>query len=156
MLLTHLHPSLPPTCAVPVGTLSSTHTMEVPVDAMTTCDSTALDDPALLALPAYRPEIACVPIANALVAQVAVRLLPVPLNATAPQPLIVAPAAVNATVPVVALPVTLAVNVTMLPAVDGFAELTSIVVVGAGPAVPRVTLTVSAVEVEPRTSNVTP
>ena len=139
-----------------MGTLSSTHTVGFAVDAMTTCDSTALDDAALPASPAYRAEIACVPIAIALVAHFAVRVLPVPLNATAPQPLIVAPLSVNATVAVGALPVTLAVKVTMLPAVDGFAALTSIVVVGAGPGVPRVTLTVSPVGVAPRTSNVTP
>ena len=104
MLLTHVHASTVPTCTAPVGTLSSTHTVGFAVDPMTTCDSTALDDEALPASPAYRAEIACVPIASALVAHVAVRVLPVPLTPRRRSPLIVAGIG-DATVAVGALPV---------------------------------------------------
>ena len=65
-------------------------------------------------------------------AQVAVRALTVPpVKATALQPAIVEPSAVNATVPVGAVPLTVAVNVTLVPTIDGFAELASVVVLAA-------------------------
>ena len=53
---------------------------------------------------------------QALVLQVAVRLLPLPASATALQPLIEAPPSLKLTVPVGALPVTVAVRVTLAPA----------------------------------------
>ena len=61
-------------------------------------------------------------------AQVAVRALTVPpVKATALQPAIAEPSAVNATVPVGAVPFTVAVKVTLVPTIEGFAELASVV-----------------------------
>ena len=65
----------------------------------------------------------CVVALNVDVLQVAVRVLPAPVSATALQVPMVAPASVNATVPVGAVPVTVAVNVTLAPALAGLAEL---------------------------------
>ena len=64
-----------------------------------------------------------VPAASADVEHCAVRVLPAPASATAPQPAIVAPSTVKLTVPVGATPATLAVNVTDAPTTDGLAEL---------------------------------
>src|SRR5262245_1862506 len=69
----------------------------------------------------------CVPAASPLVLHAAVFELPLPASATAAQ--IALPPSVNATVPVGPLPVTVAVHVTLAPAVDGFSELASAVVV---------------------------
>src|SRR5690348_8414023 len=71
----------------------------------------------------------CVPALKALVLQVAVLLLAVPVgSATAPQPLTVVPSAVKPTLPLGALPVTVAVNVTLAPTSDGLAEGARLVV----------------------------
>ena len=59
----------------------------------------------------------------------AVRVLPLPVNATAEHPVIDVPPSVKLTLPVGATPVTDAVNVTLAPDNDGFAELASVVVV---------------------------
>jgi len=73
-----------------------------------------------------------VPAVNALVLQLVVFVLDVPVgSATAPQPLIVVPLSVNAAVPVGAEPVTDAVNVTLVPIMDGLAELAIPVVLAA-------------------------
>jgi len=101
--------------------------------AFTDCESGALVDAALLALPAYEATIECAPAASVEVVHAAVRLLPLPLKLTAVHPLIDAPSEVNATPPLGALPLTVAVNVTLPPAGDGFCELPRLVVVGAGP-----------------------
>jgi hypothetical protein len=69
---------------------------------------------------------------NADVLQVAVRVLPAPLSATALQVPTVVPPSVNLTVPVGALPVTNAVNVTLVPTTVGFAELETVVPEEAG------------------------
>lgn len=61
--------------------------------------------------------------------QVALRVLPEPLSATAPQPPMVVAPSVKLMVPAGALPVTCALNVTAAPAIDGFAELERTVVV---------------------------
>ena len=66
--------------------------------------------------------------ASAVVPQVAVRLLPLPLTACAVQPAMLPPSLVNATVPVGPLPTIVAVNVTLAPEVDGFGELANAVV----------------------------
>src|SRR5437762_4217079 len=87
----------------------------------------------------------CAPPASALVVQDAVRLLPLPAKATAEQPLIELGPSLKSADPVVLVPLAVAVSVTLVPTVDGFAELASVVVVGAPPEV--VTLTVSAVAV---------
>jgi len=72
------------------------------------------------------------PRARALVTHFAVRLLPEPESATAEQaPTGFAPS-LKLTVPLGKLPLTVAVKVTVAPAVDGFAELVSVVVVAAG------------------------
>ena len=69
-----------------------------------------------------------VPTLRLLVAQLAVRLLPEPLSATAAQPLIELLPSRKFTLPVGALPFTVAVRVTLAPAVDGLRELASVVV----------------------------
>ena len=56
-------------------------------------------------------------------AQVAVRVLPLPDSALAPQPAIVVPPLVKLTLPVGAMPVTEAVNVTLAAAGEGLSEL---------------------------------
>src|SRR5687768_8614446 len=100
--------------------------------------------------------MACVPLARLAVEQAAVRALPLPARASALQPAIATPFARNATVPVGAVPVTVAVNVTVEPATDGSAELTSTVVVGTGDAPGATTCTVAALPVADRTLNVKP
>src|SRR5271169_5881534 len=71
----------------------------------------------------------CVPAARLAVLQVAVFELPLPLGrATAPQPVSGLLSAVKPTLPVGALPVTDAVKVTVIPTVDGLAELARLVV----------------------------
>jgi hypothetical protein len=71
-----------------------------------------------------------------LVLHVVILELAAPAGSTiAPQPVIVVPPSVKRTVPVGALPATVAVNVTLAPTSDGFAELDSVVIVGAGPIV---------------------
>ena len=79
----------------------------------------------------------CVPAVRAAVEQAAVRVLPLPVRATAAQPAIEVPPSVKFTLPVGAFPVTVAVNVTLPPAVDGFAELAT--VVDDGPAAALIT-----------------
>ena len=76
----------------------------------------------------------CVAAVSALVLHAAVLLLPLPVSATAPQPLIEVAPSLKLTLPVGLLPVTVAVKVTLVPAVDGLFELESEVVVGVGPA----------------------
>lgn len=76
----------------------------------------------------------CVAAVSALVLHAAVLLLPLPVSAIALQPLIELPPSLKLTLPVGLLPATVAVKVTLVPAVDGFFELASVVVVGAGPA----------------------
>ena len=73
------------------------------------------------------------PAARPAVEQAAVPVLPLPMRATAPQPVIDVPPSVKFTVPAGALPVTVAVNATLAPTLDGLSELTSVVVVGPGP-----------------------
>ncbi len=65
----------------------------------------------------------CVAALNVDVLQVAVRVLPAPVSATALQVPIVAPPSVNLIVPVGDVPVTVAVKVTLAPALAGLAEL---------------------------------
>src|SRR5215831_13262317 len=78
----------------------------------------------------------CVPAINEFVLHVAVLVLGAPVgSATALHPLIVVPLSVNATVPVGAAPVTVLVNVTLAPAIDGFAELATLVVLVVKPIV---------------------
>ena len=81
-----------------------------------------------------------VPAARAEVAHAAVRVLPLPVSATAEQPATEEPPSMKLTLPVGATPVTVAVNVTPIPDVDGFSELDNDVVVGV-PA-PPITCTV--------------
>lgn len=76
----------------------------------------------------------CVAAVSAEVLQAAVLLFPLPTSATALQPVIEVAPSLKLTLPVGLLPPTVAVNVTRVPTVDGFLELTSVVVVGAGPA----------------------
>ena len=71
---------------------------------------------------------------SALVVHAAVLLLPLPASTMAEQPPIELPPSLKLTLPVGLLPATVAVNVTLVPKVDGFLELASVVVVGVGPA----------------------
>ena len=80
--------------------------------------------------------------------------MPLPARATAEQPLIELAPSLKLTDPVGLVPVTVAVKVTLAPAVEGLAELASVVVLAAP--LPLVTLTVSALEVAPRTMMFTP
>src|ERR1700681_3798846 len=81
----------------------------------------------------------CVPWLKALLVHAAVRALPLPVSATALQPLSALPPSVKATLPVGLLPVTVAVKVTLAPTVEGLSELTRVVLDGGGPtaAVPQ-------------------
>jgi hypothetical protein len=76
----------------------------------------------------------CVAAVSAVVMHVAVLLFPLPASATALQPLIEFAPSLKFALPVGLVPVTVAVNVTLVPTVDGFFELASVVVVVAGPA----------------------
>src|SRR6516165_5091081 len=73
----------------------------------------------------------CVPVARALVAHCAVRVLPLPPSATAEQLAIEAAPSLKFTAPVGAVPVTVAVKVTLAPAVAGLSEEPSVVVLAA-------------------------
>ena len=75
----------------------------------------------------------CVAAASALVLHAAVLLLPLPASAMVLQPLIEFAPSLKLTLPVGLLPTIVAVNVTLVPTVDGFFEVVSVVVVGAGP-----------------------
>src|SRR6266568_5166871 len=97
----------------------------------------------------------CVPVLKALLLQVALRVLPTPLSAAAPQPVSVLPPSVKLTLPVGALPLTVAVKVTLAPTVDGLAELVSVVVVAAVPPGAE-TDKVSALAVAERTCTLMP
>ena len=106
----------------------------VPPLPLTTCDSGALFEPALLASPPYIATMLCVPTVRLLVEHTALGVLPPPLSATALQPAIDDPPSLKSTVPVgAAVPKTVAVRSTLAPDVDGFNELPSVVVVGGSP-----------------------
>ena len=85
----------------------------------------------------------CVATASDPVVQAAVLLLPLPVSATALQPLIELAPSLKLTLPVGAKPVTVAVNVTFAPNVDGLSELATPVVL-----VPLLTTCDSAALVE--------
>src|SRR5258706_3724138 len=120
----------------------------VAVAVLTTCDSVALVETALVASPLYVATMLRVPAASALVEHAAVRVLPLPVSATAEHPAIDTPPFVKLTVPVGASPVTDAVNVTLAPATEGFAELASVVVVAVAP--PELTVCDTAALVDVR------
>ena len=70
----------------------------------------------------------CRPATRLVVLHVVVLLFALPAgNVTALQPLSVVPSAVKPTLPVGAVPVTVAVKVTLVPAIDGLAELATAV-----------------------------
>jgi hypothetical protein len=95
-----------------------------------------------------------VPVARVDVAQLVVRMLPLPASATAEQPLIEAPPSLKLIVPVGLLPVTVAVKVTVAPLFEGLSELANVVLVAVVP--PFVTLTVTALALAPVTMMFTP
>ena len=96
----------------------------------------------------------CTAAVRVLVVHAAVRLLPLPVTATAEQaPIDVAPS-LKLTVPVGFAPVTVAVKATFVPRFDGLEELISVVVVAVPPEV--VTLTVSALALAPVTMTLMP
>src|SRR5438046_4710870 len=72
----------------------------------------------------------CVPALRLLVLHAAVRVLPLPLRATAAQAAIEFAPSLKSTLPVGFVPVTVAVKVTLAPSAAGLAELASVVVVG--------------------------
>jgi hypothetical protein len=86
-----------------------------------------------------------VPDARPLVEHAAVRTLPLPTSETLAQPAIEIPASLKLTVPVGALPVIVAVNVTVVPYVDGFDELATVVVVVVWPPIDICTVNMFAV-----------
>src|SRR5947199_110227 len=96
--------------------------------------SGALLEAALPASPLYVATTLWLPTARALVLQLAVRVLPVPVRATVLQPLRALPSATKLTLPLGLVPLTLAVKVTLTPTVAGLSELVRVVVVGAGAA----------------------
>src|SRR5215467_2201698 len=98
----------------------------------------------------------CVPPARLVVLHAAVRVLPLPVRATAEQPLIELAPSLKLTVPVGDVPVTVAVNVTLAPTFDGLAELVREVVVAPPPLPDFVTLTVSALAEADVTVKLTP
>jgi hypothetical protein len=73
----------------------------------------------------------CVAALKALVVHAAVLLLPLPASAIALQPVIELAPSLKLMVPVGAIPLMVAVNVTLAPAVEGFFELMTVVVLGA-------------------------
>jgi len=96
----------------------------------------------------------CTPAVRVLVVHAAVRLLPLPANATAEQAAIDPAPSLKLTDPVGLAPVTVAVKVTFVPRFDGLEELVSVVVVAVPPEV--VTLTVSAPALAPVTMTLMP
>jgi hypothetical protein len=115
-----------------IAGFAEVETVAVEDSGVTTCDSAALLDAALPPSPEYAAAMLCVVALNVDVLQAAVRVLPAPVSATAPQVAMVVPPSVKLTVPVGALPVTDAVNVTFVPTIAGFAELETAVVEDAG------------------------
>ena len=122
--------ALPVTVAVRVtlvpttdGLLELDTTVVVADLALTTCDSGELLDEAFEPSPEYAATMLCVPVVSAAVLHAAVRALPDPVSATAPQLAMLVPPSVKLTVPVGALPVTVAVKVTLAPTIEGLAEL---------------------------------
>jgi hypothetical protein len=75
----------------------------------------------------------CVAALSVLVLHAAVLLLPLPASVMALQPLIEFAPSLKLTPPVGLLPTIVAVNVTLVPTVDGFFALASVVVVCTGP-----------------------
>src|SRR5262245_3761264 len=98
--------------------------------------SGVLSDGPLPGSPAKRAMTPWLPTASVFVLQIAVRVLPLPVSVTTLQPGIVLPLSMNAMLPVGFAPMTVAVNVTVMPTSAGFAELTSVVDVGAAPEPP--------------------
>ena len=97
----------------------------------------ALVDVLLLASPEYFAAMLCVPTASVVVAQVAVRELPLPAARLTTAQLAMEPApSVKLTLPVGAAPVTVAVNMTLAPLAAGLVELTNVVIVVAAPPPP--------------------
>ena len=96
----------------------------------------------------------CAPAVRVLVVHAAVRLLPLPVNATAEQAAIDVAPSLKLTVPVGLVPLTVAVKVTFVPRFEGLEELMSVVVVAVPPEV--VTLTVSALALAPVTMTLMP
>src|SRR5256885_417040 len=72
-----------------------------------------------------------VPWLSVLVLHCAVRTLPEPVSATAPQPVIELPPSVKLTLPVGLAPVNDALKVTLAPTVDGLSDLDNVVELGA-------------------------
>src|SRR6266545_3936619 len=102
------------------------------VTLLTVCESAVLLDGAFVASPPYVAMMLCVPALSALVVHAAVRLLPLPDNATAEQPASDVAPSLKLTDPVGLAPVTVAVKVTFDPTVDGFGSDAMVVVDGAG------------------------
>jgi len=84
------------------------------------------------------------PVPRPFAVHAAVRVLPLPVSATALQPEMAVPPSVKLTVPEGLLPVTVAVKVTLAPTIDGLSELATVVALGT-----LFTVCISAVLVEP-------
>src|SRR5208283_1516324 len=116
--------------ATPPLAASATLTLEA---ELTVRCSALLVEAALYASPPQLARMLCPPTARPEVVHAALAAD----KATALQPAIVLPSALKATSPVGALPATVAVKVTEVPAVEGFCELCSVVVVGETPLTPN-------------------
>ncbi len=88
--------------------------------ACTVCTSTGEVAAALLGSPEYVAVMLCVPAVSVALLHVAVRVLPVPVSATALHKMFVP--SLKVTVPVGAVPVTVAVKVTLWPTIEGLRE----------------------------------
>jgi len=129
--------AMPLTVAVKVTTTPAVDgvsdvTMPVVLTTLSTVsESVALLEVAFVASPLYLAVMLRTPAARPLVVHAAVRVAPLPVRATAEQPLIETVPSLNVTVPVGATPLTVAVKVTLEPTIDGVCEVTTPVVVTA-------------------------
>src|SRR5437764_15325559 len=105
----------------------------VAVVVVTDCVKALLVDVVFAVSPEYLAVRVWLPTARAVVAHVAVLALPVPARAMDEQPETAVGPSENETMPVGDVPLTVAVNATLLPQLDGFAELLTVVVVDVGP-----------------------
>ena len=130
--------------ATPPALASATLLLPPPPAAVMTCDSGALVDGGVAGIAGVAGHDAVGADGEARwCVHAAVRLLPLPVSATAVQPVIALPSSVKPTLPVGLVPFTVAVKVTLAPAGAGLSELASVVVVGVGPPGPPVAVQAS-------------
>jgi len=99
------------------------------ITLLTVCGSVALVEIAFVASPLYFAVMLRAPAGRPLVVHAAVSVSPLPVSATAEQPLIETVPFLKVIVPVGATPLTVAVKVTLEPTIDGVNDVTRVVVV---------------------------